>query len=108
VKDVGREALQTSRHSMLNSTRHRWPAGIASSGLGNSSRTPKVPLAVKGTTAVSMSVAETISSVRNVLIRISEEEGGIDADIDLDVLFFDAETGTFALQTDHDDDIAFH
>ena len=59
-------------------------------------------IAIKGTTLAWTNWSDLIGGVDKVAVKVSDE------DIDLDVLFFDTETGRFETHADADDDIAFH
>jgi len=48
-----------------------------------------------------------ISSMLNVVLKVSDNEQPAPY-LDLDVLFFDSDTGSFVTHADADDDIAFH
>ncbi|MGB3415081.1 MAG: calcium-binding protein [Mesorhizobium sp.] len=62
-------------------------------------------IVIEGMTAIPLALAGAMSGLGNVAIKVSEEAG---PDLDLDVLFFDTDTGSFVPQVDADDDIAFH
>jgi hypothetical protein len=64
-------------------------------------------IAIEATTAIPLVLAGTMRGLGNVSIQVSEEPE-TEPYVDLDVLFFDTDTGSFVPQADVEDDIAFH
>lgn len=64
-------------------------------------------ITIKDTAMAAALQSSMISSMLNVVLKVSDNEQPAPY-LDLDVLFFDSDTGSFVTHADADDDIAFH